>query len=535
MIKLSKGLVLCGAALAAWSASADVKMPAIFSDGMVVQRKVKAPVWGWADTGEKVTVTASWGAEAKAVAAADGTWSTKLKTPKAGGPFTITISGKNTVEIKDVLSGEVWFCSGQSNMDFTLQGLTKPLKRKTESELRVTDYVRRKMKSVKDPFLRHITVPHTTSPYEQATDFEGAWITSSPDTNPGFSGTAFFFGCKLRQELNVPVGLIKCAWGGTRVQPWIPETAYRADAEMAAYYDQEMAMMKKQAKHFDADAAKKKFKAAVKKWKDGGKKGRAPRPKQDPEKKRQLATTLYNGMVSAVLPYAIKGAIWYQGESNAKYMSESYAQHFSAMITGWRKAWGQGDFPFYWAQLAAFRDPVTEPVVDNVWVDVCDQQRRSLKLKNTGMAVLNDIGAAKDIHPRNKPEAGKRLAFWALANDYGVKMPSFSGPLYKSHKIKGDKVLVRFDHADGGLMVGQKEALKATVKVDEPLQHFQIAGADGVWHWADATIVKKDTIEVSHPQVPNPVTVRYAWAMNPEAANLYNQAGLPASLFTTDK
>jgi len=243
---------------------------------------------------------------------------------------------------------------------------------------------------------------------------------------------------------------------------------------------------------------------------------------------------LYNGMLSAVVPYAIKGAIWYQGESNAGYMTEHYEDYFSAMIRSWRKEWGRGDFPFYWAQLANFRDPNADPLEEDGWASICDQQRRTLKLPNTGMAVLIDIGEAKDIHPRNKPDVGKRLALWALAKDYGIDVPAYSGPLYKISEVKGSKILLRFSQVGSGLMVGSKNLMDDAVEIDEPLKRFQICGKNRAWQWADAMIVSKDTIEVSHPEIAEPVVVRYAWSSNPEGANLYNKEGLPASLFTTE-
>jgi sialate O-acetylesterase len=519
--------------LAGLVAVADVRLPSLFSDGMVIQRETVAPMWGWAEPGEKVKVVASWGAKAAITAGPDGTWQVMLKTPKAGVGHSITVTGNNSVVIKDVASGEVWFCGGQSNMDFTMKQISGDAREPKYQHL--SDYVKREIETANDSLLRHIEVPNMPSPHNKKYDFEGAWKGVEPANTSAMTATGYFFGRELRKHLkDVPVGLLECAWGGTRVQPWISKEAYLADPEMAAHYKRDIAELEKRSEAWNVEDAKKRHKLALANWEANGKKGRRPQVQADPAKDKQWSATLHNGMVSAVVPYAIKGAIWYQGESNDGYMTEYYEDYFSTLIKSWRKEWGRGDFPFYWAQLANFRNPNPEPLEDNGWTSVCDQQRRCLKLPNTGMAVLNDIGEAKDIHPRNKPDVGKRLALWALANDYGVQVPAFSGPLYKSHKIKANKVVIQFDHVGSGLMTGHKNLLDDAVEIDEPLKRFQVAGADRAWKWAEARIVSENTVEVSHPDVANPVVVRYAWSSNPEGANLYNREGLPASLFTTE-
>ena len=518
---------------------ADVRPAALFADGMVIQRETKAPVWGSADAGEQVTVTGSWGDTAATTADASGKWSVKLKTPKAGGPHTLTIQGNNFVEIKDVLSGEVWFCSGQSNMEFEMKKLAvgSP-KRITPEHEPAANYIKQEIATAKDNLLRQFTVKNAVSPLEPLTTLAGGWMDSSPQHNPDFSATAYFFGRELRKELNVPVGLIECAWGGTRIEPWIPAEAFQQDKEMAAYFESNRSDLETwNPKQAEAD-----YQAAVKRW-SAKRNGRKPRKPSDPKASQQFPATLFNGMVNPVIPYAIKGAIWYQGESNVGHNTHKYEHNFRTMISSWREHWGQGDFPFYFAQLANFRYPVTEPVEFDTWALIFDQQRRTLGLKNTGMAVLNDIGEAKDIHPHNKMDVGKRLALWALKNDYpstelraGKKAGDLvcSGPLYKSHKIKGDQVIIKFDSAGSGLMAGSKIGMADTQATDEVLKHFQICGADRQWQWANVEITGKDTIAVSHPDVANPTVVRYAWAKNPESANLYNKQGLPASIFTTE-
>ncbi|MGB1937927.1 MAG: sialate O-acetylesterase [Akkermansiaceae bacterium] len=499
---------------------ADVSPAPMFSDNMVIQRNTEAPVWGNADAGEKVSVTASWGANASATADKDGKWQVTLKSPAAGGPHTIIIKGNNTVEINNVLSGEVWFCSGQSNMDFYLKQLRKSNPKRTLPEDAITaEYINKEVTTAADDQLRQFEVQKNTSPFEPLNTLTGSWIASSPKTNDNFSATAYFFARELRKELKVPVGIIKCAWGGTRVEPWIPADQYKKDQDMAVYMQQEHTALKKAIASWNPEKAKQ------------GNKRRAPRA---PESNQQMPTTLFNGMVNPVIPYAIKGAIWYQGESNASHNITQYTKHFQAMISGWREHWGQGDFPFYFAQLASFRNESAEPVEHDAWASICDQQRRTLSLKNTGMAVLNDIGEASDIHPHNKVDVGIRLALWALKNDYGKDLAACSGPLYKSHEIADGKVTITFDHAGSGLMTGSKNNIEPTVETKAPIKGFQICGKERKWQWAEATISGPNTVTVSHQDVPQPTVVRYAWAANPGEVNLYNKEGLPTSIFTTE-
>jgi sialate O-acetylesterase len=525
--------------LIGWS---DVTPSALFTDGMVIQRETKAPVWGTADVGEKVTVTASWGKTAVATADASGKWSVKLQTPSAGGPHTLSIQGNNTIEIKDVLSGEVWFCSGQSNMDFEMKRLAVASpKRTTPENVPAANYIKKEMETAKDNLLRQFTVTKATSPLEPLTTLAGSWMDSSPQHNPDFSATAYFFGRELRKELNVPVGLIKCAWGGTKVEPWIPAEAFQQDKEMAAYFESNRSDLENKRAAWDPEQAEVNYQAAVKRW-NAKQRGRKPKKTSEPKADQQFPSTLFNAMVNPVIPYAIRGTIWYQGESNAGHNTLQYETNFRTMISSWREQWGQGDFPFYFVQLANYRGrsranyqpPAAKPVEYHGWPSVCDQQRRTLSLKNTGMAVLSDIGEPADVHPHNKMDVGKRLALWALKNDYNQKVSVCSGPLYKRHNIKGDQVFIQFDSAGSGLMAGSKVGLADTQATDEALNYFQICGADRQWQWANVEITDKDTIAVSHPDIANPTVVRYAWSENAESANLYNKEGLPASIFTTE-
>lgn len=515
------------------SGQGAVSLSPLFSNHMVIQQNTSAPVWGWADPGEEVMVIASWGASSETVARADGRWQLKLKTPPGGSePYTIRVKGKNELLIEDVLVGEVWFCGGQSNMHFKLGRLTSPPK--NERYQPVADAIRKEIQQADDPQLRMIEVPEIASPFKERDCFVGEWVKAVRGNVEGFSATAYYFAREIRVKTGLPVGLIDCNWGGTRVQPWIPAEAYQSDSGLKRLYDDEIGAFKKALKSWDPVIAEKRLAAKRAAWEKNGRKGTEPQL-QPPESNKQLPATLYNGMVSVVKPYAIRGVIWYQGESNANPKdSSTYARDFSALVTSWRKCWGQGDFPFYYAQLAAFRQPVEEPVDVDHWASICDQQRRALALPNSGMAVLNDIGEARDIHPHNKMDVGRRLSLWALANEYGVEVPEVSGPLYLSHTIQGNHVLIRFTHAGSGLTAATKNLMEPAEPTNDPLRHFQICGTDRVWKWADAVIVDHDTIKVSHVAIVDPVAVRYAWASNPASANLYNKEGLPASVFTTE-
>ncbi|MDH4203439.1 MAG: GDSL-type esterase/lipase family protein, partial [Phycisphaerae bacterium] len=439
-------------------------------------------------------------------------------------------------EINNVLAGEVWFCSGQSNMDFAMSMLGKTVPSRTEKKYEpVAAYIKQEIETAQDDLFRQFTVERNTSPLKPVETVSGGWKASCPKHNPDFSATAYFFGRELRRELNVPVGVIECAWGGTRVEAWIPAEQFQKDEAMSAYYETNVSDLKNKLSKWDPEQVEKNYQAALKKWEAAtGRRRRKPKKAAHPAENHQFPSTLFNAMVHPVIPYAIKGSIWYQGESNADHNTEKYEHNFRAMISAWREHWGQGDFSFYFAQLASFRAPAAEPVEYDGWASVCDQQRRTLGLKNTGMAVLNDIGEAKDIHPHNKMDVGKRLALWALKHDYSKAVPAWSGPLYKSHKIKDGKVMIKFDHAGSGLMTGAKPVMGETEQTNKPLKRFQVFGKDRQWEWAQAEITGKDTITVFHPEVPEPLVVRYAWAQNPEGANLYNKEGLPASIFTTE-
>ena len=519
--------------------SAELKLPAIFSHGMVLQQNMSTPVWGWGKEGDKVKVSFA-GQVKRGKVDAEGNWMIKLNPMNANAKsqkMTIEVGGDKG-KIVDILIGEVWLLSGQSNMDFDLKKISVDAREPKYQP--IVETIREEAKK-SDALLRQILVPHKTSYNKALNNFVGEWKHSNPENNDLFSATGFFFGQKLRAELNVPVGLIKAPWGGKPVESFVPPAAYMADPQLKAYYEKYMSDLDERIKKYDPEKTKAMYNKRIEKWKADVKKAkeakkaapRKPRYPEAPATSTSVTGTLYNAMIHPVSKYGIKGALWYQGESNAGRDPSEYRKRLQALITGWRNVWGQGDFPFYYCQLAGFRAPPTEPIADDGWVTVCDQMRLALNLENTGMAVLNDIGEETDIHPRNKIDAGYRLAYWALAKDYGRTDITYSGPLYESHEINGSKVTVTFSEVDTGLMVARKHLLNPAKEKAEKLGGFQIVGKDGNWKWAEAEIVSKNQVVVSHPSISAPVEVRYAWAANPTKANLYNKAGLPTSVFST--
>lgn len=530
-IKIISTLVCICAMLLSPAVFAKVKVHALFSDHMVIQRETTIPIWGWANVNELVTVETSWGASAKVITDDQGNWKVLIKTPKAGGPHTITIYSENKIIIKDVLSGDVWLCTGQSNMDFAM---SKFLNNSREEQYQpLVAYIRNEVETANDNWIRHIEVPQTTSLYEKKTNFEGQWRSVNPKQIGKITATGYFFAKEIRKHINIPIGLLECSWGGTRIQPWISEETYIDDKNLKDYFEASRIKSKETIEIIEAkNYVDFKYQEKLAVWEKNGKKGRKPKPMTHPKKDMQLPATLHNGMLSAIIPFALKGAIWYQGESNALHFPQEYGKYLSSLVNSWRKEWNQGDFSFYWVQLAACQRGDKE--TDNGWATVNDQMRRTMDLPNTGMAVLYDIGEAKDIHPHNKMDAGKRLAFWALEKDYNLYLPAVSGPLYVSKKINANKIEVVFNEEGSGLMIGNKNLMDDAIEVNEPLKWFEIVGEDGEWKVAEAKIVSNNKIEVWSPQVSKPKNVRYAWSGNPAGANLYNKEGLPAAVFTTE-
>jgi sialate O-acetylesterase len=485
-------------------ARADVRLPAIIGDNMVLQTGMLAPIWGTADPGEKVTVSLG-DQQTAATADNEGKWMVRLNPPDAGGPFEVTIAGSNTITLKNVLAGEVWVCSGQSNMQWSVNASANAEKEKAESE-----YHKIRLFSVKRVVAD-----------EPLQDTEGRWVECGTETVGVFSAVGYFFGRALHRELGVPIGLIHTSWGGTPAESWTSKPMLESDPVFKPILDRWEELMAKYPQ------AQKNYEEKLAQWeqdsqkaKDEGKRvPRKPWPPVGPGHPYK-PSCLYNAMIAPLIPYTIKGAIWYQGESNAG-KAYQYRKLFPAMIYDWRRSWGQGDFPFLFVQLANFTKILPEPGESN-WAELREAQLMTLALPKTGMAVTIDIGEANDIHPKNKQDVGKRLALAALAVAYDEDLV-YSGPIYKSMKIKGNRAVLSFYHVGGGLVA----------KDEEPLKGFAIAGQDFKFVWAEAEI-KGNRVVVWSEKVQHPVAVRYGWADNP-VCNLYNAEGLPASPFRTDQ
>jgi sialate O-acetylesterase len=459
---------------------------------MVLQQGQKNKVWGLADAGEGVTVSIA-GQSHQATAGADGKWHVMLNPLTVGGPLELKVAGKNTITFKDVLVGEVWICSGQSNMQWSVNASNDPdLERAT----------------AKFPKIRMINFPNVGT-QEPVWTHNRQWMECTPENVGNFSAVGYFFGRQLHQTLDVPIGLINNAWGGSACEAWVNRDLLAKDEKykpLLDSWDERAAQAKALAEKGDklTDDEKKQLNGL------NGQLGGNHRP-----------ANIYNGVLRSHLGYGIKGTIWYQGESNAG-RAYQYRDLFPLMIQNWRDEWGQGDFPFYWVQLADFMGESPEPG-ESAWAELREAQTMTMnRLPNTGEAVIIDIGEGKDIHPMNKVDVGRRLARWALAKDYGVKIP-YHSPQYKSHEVQGNKIILTFDHVDGGWR---------PFDVPEP-RKFAIAGADKKFVWGTARILPDGRVEVSAESIKEPVSVRYGWANNP-IVNMYSRAGLPLTPFRTD-
>ncbi len=479
---------------------AEVKLPALLSDGMVLQRDLPVHVWGRADPGEDVRVEFR-GQLAVAETDAEGRWEVYLKPVAAGGPFTLTVRGNNEVAIADVQVGEVWVASGQSNMVWPIQR-----SHDAEKEIAAANY----------PGIRYFKAELSTAD-ERQEDIRGAWRKVSPATAGEFSAVAYFFARHLHQRMDVPFGIIQSAWGGTPAEAWTSGGTLLQDpalAPLVADYDRQAA------------EAKPAYEAARRDWEQRAAAARAageeaPRQPVPPRALRpqHQPAALFNAMVAPLLPYPIRGAIWYQGENNAsRGQGVLYRRLFPALIQDWRREWGVGPFPFLFVQLANY-GRVGE---DATWAELREAQAMALDLVGTGMAVTIDIGNPTDIHPRNKQDVGLRLALAARAKVYGESNLHHSGPIFRQASWEGSAVRLWFDHLGGGL--------KAR---GGPLEGFEVADADGEFVAADARIAG-ETVMVSSPAIPAPRKVRYAWAADPQG-NLFNEAGLPASPFRAER
>ncbi len=447
-----------------WS---QTQLPALFSDGMVLQQQQQVSIWGTDKPYMKINVSGSWGKTAMAITDDNGHWKLKLQTPSAGGPFTIMIKGNKTVTLKNVLIGEVWFCSGQSNMEMPMKGFyNQPVLGSNEAILNsANDKIRM--------FTNRRTV-NISPMYEM----NGEWKAAGTETTGNFSATAYYFARKLQKLLGVPVGIIHSSWGGSTIESWMDKETLSAFPNVII-------------------------------------------PDEVPQAQpNRTPTILYNSLLHPYIGFTMKGVLWYQGESNRENANE-YQSMFTALISSWRKQWKQSDFPFYFVQIAPFDYPKLNAAF------LREAQLKTMQsVKNTGMAVIMDIGDQKNIHPSQKEEVGSRLAYWALAKDYNIKGVSFSGPVYKDMQINNNgRINLTFDYSEQGL-----------TSFGKPLTDFEIAGDDKIFYPANATIINNEKIRglsVWSDSVKNPVAVRYAFK-NWVEGSLYNTQGLPASSFRTD-
>jgi len=467
-------------------AVAAVRLPAIFGDHMVLQCGMKVPVWGWAEPGEKVTVTAGQ-SSASAVADAQGKWRAFLP-PMAASEQSIelTVSGSNSIVVRDVLVGEVWVCSGQSNMEFrlgTVKGMPGPASNAAE-EIPKADH----------PLLRLFLMPYRIS-FTPQDDCTGKWTLCTPETAASFSAVGYFFGRDLLDQRKTPVGMIGDFWGATPAQAWTSLDALRNLPEASEH------VRTFETVRDTPPAARKKY-------------------------DQHLPTGLFNGMVSPIIGFGMRGVIWYQGEGNAA-NPDQYRALFPAMIQDWRARWGQGDFPFLWVQLANFTQNKSD------WARLREAQTATLSLHNTAQALAIDIGDANNIHPADKIDVARRLLLVARHVAYGEQLV-YSGPTYDSHTVVGHAIRVRFKNVGAGLTVAAGPATRPSepVRGTRALEGFQVAGADQVFVPAEG-VIDGDLVVVSSPRVDEPVAVRSGWANNPHV-NLYNGEGLPAVPFRTD-
>lgn len=462
--------------LSAFFVQAETKLPSIIGSHMVLQQGEKCPIWGWDDSDKQVTVEFA-GQKHTTKVGDDGRWEVHLDSMKANAKGqTLTIRGSSKIELTDVLVGEVWLCSGQSNMEWRVKQSANP---------------QEEIANAKHPLIRHIKIPHRPAAQPENDVPSDGWKVCSPQTAADFTAVGYYFARHLQSEIKVPIGLIGSNWGGTRIEPWIPPVGFKSVPALKANF--------------------------------------ADKLDQFPAKRgngvnHQSPLALYNGMINPLLPYTIKGALWYQGESNNG-EGMLYHEKMKALIAGWRSVFNKPELPFYYVQLAPFRyGRDDDPRLPGIW----QAQLETLKVPHTGMAVTTDITNVRDIHPKNKQDVGKRLALWALVKDYGKKLKTqYSGPIFEktSHAEGKDSLTVHFkklgDHHHG---------LKTND--NKPISHFEIAGKDGKWHPAKATIVYGDHLIVKSDAVKNPVHVRFGWHQMAEP-NLVNGAGLPASPFST--
>jgi len=488
-------------------AAPHIKLHSLVGDNMVLQQGMEVPIWGWATSGKRVTVRFR-GQKKKATAAEDGRWTVKLDPMEAGGPFEMKVAGRNTITLQNVCVGEVWLGSGQSNMRWPVAGALN-----AEKEIAQADH----------PNIRLFTVKPTPAD-RPAENCEGSWAVCNSKTVRPFSALAYYFGREIQQYMNVPVGLIASSVDSTPAGAWMSmrtlasdpvfknslpywERVLRKNAEMIREYENKLAQWQQ-----NAEKAKTEDKEVP------------PKPIRPMDARLQAPSRLFNGMITPLIPYAIKGVIWHQGEYEAETEGGAlYRRILPALINDWRREWGQGTFPFLFVQLANYHKPELNPAKSGWALLRQSQLLTMLTVPNTGMAISIDIGEADRIHPRNKQEMGRRLALVALGVAY-KKPIAYSGPICKSAKFGGNRVRIKFNHVYGGLVA----------KGGGPLKGFSVAGPNGRFVTAQAKIEGNEVV-VQNDAVKIPFIVRYAWADNPQGSNLYNVEGLPASPFRIGK
>ena len=474
LIKLKKNLFFCILFVFISNLNAQIELGPLFSDDMILQRNSQVSIWGSAKGNEKVSIISSWNNnEVFTKADNNGNWTADISTPDAGGPYEIKISSKkNILNLTNVLIGEVWVASGQSNMQMALYGGGR------EPVLRSIDMIAQ----AKNPNIRLFTVKHNSS-ISPIKELKGKWLVSSPANVSAFSAVGYSFADYLNKVLDIPIGIINTSWGGTPAEAWTDKKTLDSN--------------------FEKSQIRNNHKDKVVQHNPSG---------------------LFNAMINPLIPFKIRGAIWYQGEGNVS-RANNYTKLMNKMIEGWRSNWGQGSFPFYFVQLAPFSYNGINNTASAYLREA--QLHTMLQTENTGMAVTLDIGSEKTIHPPEKILVGKRLAYWALVKDYNLGGISFSGPIYKSLKINGDKVIVNFDYAQNGI-----------TSYNKAIVGFEIAGEDKIFYPANAKVIRgygsnRSKLEVSSDSVKKPVAVRYGWK-NYLKGNLYNTQGLPASSFRSD-
>ncbi len=492
-------------------AQAEIRLPHVFGSHMVLQREKPLIIWGWATPGETVTVQLG-SVTQTTTATASGEWKVTLAAMDAGGPYTLTVSGSSTVKFDDVMIGEVWLCSGQSNMEFGLGNV---------------DNAKAEIATAYHPGLRLLMVENRWTP-EPQTDMNGMWKVCTPETVAeggwnGFSAVGYFFGRELNEKLGVTVGLIDADWGGTRIESWTPPAGFAAVPALKDEYERVQLSDPQTALH------QQRLAQTLDQFNDWVQSARAamtakqvvPPPPSYPDELRaphdlQQATALYNGMIYPLQPFPIRGAIWYQGEANES-EGMRYAERMKALLAGWRTVWGEGDFPFYFVQIAPFNYGDSPEKLAELWEA---QTIAANTIPNAGMAVVNDIGNLRDIHPKNKSDVGHRLALLALKNTYAQKDLVARGPTFKSLVIEGDTLRIKFDNVGGGL----------ASRDGQPLNWFEIIDANEGGFVKASARIDGDSVILSASDVKHPVALRFAWSDLAEP-NLMNAEKLPAGAF----